>query len=71
MSELYAVKVKVTESQGNAITLDTIGQGSNDDSLYKWLVERRCYITASKVGSIAKMRPTTKVSCTVKHFIIC
>ena len=69
MSEFYAAKVKVTESQGNAITQKTIGQGSNDDSLYKWLAERRCRITASNAGSIAKMRPTTKVSSTVKQLL--
>ena len=69
MSEFYAAKVKVTESQGNAITLDTIGQGSNDDSLYKWLAERRYRITASNAGSIAKRRSTTKVASTVKQLL--
>jgi len=39
MSEFYAAKRKITESQGNAITLTTICQGSSDDSLYKWLAE--------------------------------
>ena len=69
MSEFYAAKVKVTESQGNAITLNTIGQGSSDDSLCKWLAERRCRITASNAGSIAKRRPTTKVASTVKQLL--
>ena len=69
MSEFYVAKVKVTESQANAITLNTIGQGSSDDSLYKWLAERRCRITASNAGSIAKRRPTTKVSSTVKQLL--
>ena len=69
MSEFYAAKVKITESQGNVIIVDTTGQGSNDDSLYKWLAERRCHITDSNEGSIAKRRPTTKVSCTVKHIL--
>ena len=69
MSEFSAAKVKVTESQGIVIIVDTIGQGSNDDSLYKWLAERRCHITDSNEGSIAKRRPTTKVSCTVKHIL--
>ena len=54
MSEFYAAKVKVTESQGNAVTLNTISQGSGDDSLYEWLAEKRCCITASNAGSIAK-----------------
>ena len=35
MSEFYAAKVKVTESQGNAVMLNTISQGSGDDSLYE------------------------------------
>ena len=68
-SEFYAAKVKVTEAQGNAITQETIGQGSNDDSLYKWLAERRCRITSSNARSIAKMRSTTKVSSTVKQLL--
>ena len=69
ISEFYTAKVKVTESQGNAITLDTIGQGSNDDSMYKWLAERRCRITASNTGSIAKRRSTTKVASTLKQLL--
>ena len=69
ISEFYVAKVKVTESQGNAITLDIIGQGSNDDSMYKWLAERKCRITASNTGSIAKRRSTTKVASTVKQLL--
>ena len=51
MKEFYTVKVKVTESQAEAITLDTTGQGRIDNSLYKWLAEIRCCITASNTGS--------------------
>ena len=69
MKEFYIAKVKVTESQSEAITQHTIGQGSNDDSLYKWLAERRYRITASNTGSIAKRRATTKVSSTVKQLL--
>ena len=69
MKEFYIAKVKVTESQAEAIRLETTGQGSNDDSLYKWLAERRCHITASNTGSIAKRRTTTKVASAVKQLL--
>ena len=69
MKEFYKAKVKVTESQAEVIRLETTGQGSNDDSLYKWLAERRCRITASNTGSIAKRRTTTKVASAVKQLL--
>ena len=69
MKEFYRAKVKVTESQGEAITRDTIGQSSNDDSLYKWLAERRYRITASNAGSIAKRKAITKVASAVKQLL--
>ena len=69
MREFYIAKVKVTESQGETITRDTIGQGSSDDSLYKWLAERRFRITAFNAGSIAKRKKTTKVASTVKQLL--
>ena len=69
MREFYIAKVKITESQGEAIKRDTIGQGSNDDSLYKWLAERRYRITASNAGSIAKRKATTKVASAVKQLL--
>ena len=69
MKEFYTAKVKVTESQAEAITLDTTGQGSNNNSLYKWLAEIKCRINALNTGSIAKRKATTKVASTVKHLL--
>ena len=63
----HLAKVKVTESQAEAISLETTGQGSNDDSLYKWLVERKYRITASHTGSIGRRRATTKMTSAVKQ----
>ena len=61
MKEYYLANVKVSEVICEELKLKTAGQGKCDNSLQVWLAERRKRITSSNVGSIAKMRTTTKV----------
>ena len=64
-SGFYEAKVVVTASQANEIERGTVDQVDND----QWLVERRKRITASNVGSIIKMRKTTRRSNKVKQLL--
>ena len=66
MKEYYLANVKVSEVICEELKLKTAGQGKCDNSLQVWLAERRKRITSSNVGSISKMRTTTKVNSTVK-----
>ena len=54
----FATKVTATEEQANDIERDTREQSESE----LWMRERAKRITASRVGSIAKMRKTTKRS---------
>ena len=54
----YETKVVVTPETVNFIERQTLDQADND----LWIIERRKRITASNVGSISKMRHTTKKS---------
>ena len=61
----YTTKVEVTPEQAKAIERDTTSQADND----QWITERRKRITASVVGSIAKMRAKTKRGNKVKQLL--
>ena len=54
----YETRVKVTEQRVKEIEQSTRGQSDSD----QWRLERGKRITASRVGSIAKMRETTRRS---------
>ena len=56
----------ITEERRREIERSTRGQAESE----QWMVERRKRLTASKVGSIAKMRKTTKRSSKVKIYCI-
>jgi len=66
MTSYYLAHVKVNESEATKITINTTGQGDDDNTKIIWHEERRKRITASNVGKIAKRRATTKVSSTVQ-----
>ncbi len=61
----YNTQVMVTEEEAGNIEATTRGQGTCG----KWMTERRKRITASNVGSIAKMRKTTKRCNKVKSLL--
>ena len=61
----YENKVKVTKEEAKDIAQDTVNQGQSD----LWRKERKKRLTASMVGSIAKMRDTTKKSNKVKQLL--
>ena len=56
MAGFYSTKIVVTKEKAEEIEQQTRNQADNE----QWMIERRRRITASKVGSIAKMRATTK-----------
>ena len=64
-NSFYKTKVVVTDDEAKAIETCTRDQADN----MQWLVERRKRLTASKVGSIAKMKKTTKRSSKVKQLL--
>ena len=55
-TDFYNTKVVITRDEAKQIECDTRQQSNST----QWLVERRKRITASRTGSIAKMRATTK-----------
>ena len=55
-ASFYSTKVAVTEEEARDIEKNTRDQAKNE----QWMMERRIRLTASKVGSIAKMKTTTK-----------
>ncbi len=61
----YETKVAVTSEAVNYIERNTLNQADNE----LWMIERRKRITASKVGSISKMRQTTKRSKKVEALL--
>ena len=61
----YLTKVVVTEDETRLIERATRQQSENE----QWIVERRKRMTASQVGSIVKMRKTTKRSNKVKALL--
>ncbi len=61
----YEIKVAVTSEAVNYIERNTLNQADNE----LWMIERRKRITASKVGSISKMRQTTKRSKKVEALL--
>ena len=65
-TSFYETKVVITEERRREIERSTRGQAESE----QWMVERRKKLTASKVGSIAKMRNTTKRSSKVKNYCI-
>ena len=69
MKEYYLANVKVSVEKYEELKLRTTGQGKCDNSLQVWSAERRKQVTASNVAKIAKRRPTTKVSSTVKQLL--
>ncbi len=64
-SVFYNTKVVVSAEEVDNIKESTIEQAENQ----LWIIERRKRITASNVGSIAKMRATTKRSGKVKQLL--
>ena len=64
-SGYYSTKVEVSAEEAKSIERRTIDQA--DDEF--WMNERRKRITASKVGTIAKMRVTTKCSAKVQQLL--
>ena len=61
----FKAQVAVTKQEAVAIEEATRGQAGSD----VWKKERMKRITASKVGSIAKMKKTTKRSNRVKEML--
>ena len=61
----YRTKVVVTADEAKAIEISTRDQADN----MQWLVERRKRLSASKVGSIGKMRKTTNRRNKVKELL--
>ncbi len=61
----YDTKVVVTQEEAMEIEENTRNQAES----MEWLVERRKRLTASKVGSIAKMRKTTKKGKKVQELL--
>ena len=61
----YQTKVVVTEAEAANLEQCTQGQAASE----KWSSERRKRLTASKVGSISKMKATTKRSKKVKQLL--
>ncbi len=64
-SSFYDTQVMVTEEQAKDIEKATRGQSACDE----WMAERRKRLTASNVGSIAKMRKTSKRSSKVQSLL--
>ena len=64
-TSFYETKVVITEERRREIERSMRGQAESE----QWMVERRKRLTASKVGSIAKMRKTTKRSSKVKNLL--
>ena len=65
MDVFYTTKVAVTAEEANEIEQETKGQHASDS----WEREWRIRITASKVGTLAKMRKTTKQSKKVEEIL--
>ena len=61
----FDTKVKVDQEAADRIECDTKDQSHSD----QWMKEREKRITTSRVGSIAKMRKTTKRSKKVKEML--
>ena len=61
----YKTKVAITEEEARDIEKSTRDQADNE----QWMIERRKRLTASRVGSIAKMKKTTKKGNKVKHLL--
>jgi len=64
-TSFYETKVVISEEGRKEIERSTRGQAESE----QWMVERRKRLTASKVGSIAKMRKTTKRSSKVQNLL--
>ena len=64
-SGFYQTKVIVTPEEAQEIERNTVDQADNQ----QWFIERRKRITASNVGSIAKMRANTKRSKKVQQLL--
>ena len=64
-TSFYETKVVITEERRTEFEKSTRGQVESEQGM----VERRKRLTASNVGSIAKMRKTTKRSNKVKSFL--
>ena len=61
----YTTKVKVSREKALTIESNTRQQSENEE----WMIEREKHITASRVGTIAKMRKTTKRSKKVEALL--
>ncbi len=61
----YESQVVITEERRKKIETGTRNQAESE----QWMVERRKRLTASKVGSIVKMRKTTKRSNKVQNLL--
>ena len=61
----YNSKVVVTKEEAEDIERDTRAQNESE----YWMTERRKRLTASRVGSVAKMKRTTKRSSKVQQYV--
>ena len=61
----YRTKVAITDEKAKEIEQKTRDQAESEH----WMIERRLRITASRVGSITKMRKTTKKSKKVQELL--
>ncbi len=64
-TSFYESQVVITEERSKKIETGTRDQAESE----QWMVERRKRLTASKVGSIVKMRKTTKWSNKVQNLL--
>lgn len=64
-TSFFQTKVAITQDEANKIEEETRDQAENN----LWMNERRKRITASKVGSIVKMKETTKRSKKVQELL--
>ncbi len=65
MHGFYNTKVAVTKEKAIQIELTTKNQADNQ----QWILERRLRVTASRIGSIVKMKKTTKKSKKVEELL--
>ena len=65
LMDVYTTKVKVTAEEASEIEQKTREQSAS----HEWENERRIRVTASRVGTLAKMRKTTKRSKKVEEML--
>ena len=65
MTTFYKTKVVVTEEEASDIAVDTVTQGQSE----LWRRERKLRLTASAIGSVVKMKATTKRSKKVEALL--